>query len=362
MGKGYPDTVLVTGGAGFIGSAVVRRLLRDGKTVINVDKLTYAASKSTVDPLPETARYTLEVADIADGAALSRILDAHKPDAVMHLAGDTHVDRSIDRPSDFVRNNIVGSVTLLDAAYRYWQALPSDRQARFRFHQISTEEVFGPAGPDSHATEDSPYRPSNPYAASKAGADHVVRAWHRTYGLPILITNSCNNYGPRQFPEKLIPLMILNAIEGKPLPVYGTGMNRRNWLYVDDHAAALCLIVARGKVGESYNIGGDAERTNVDVVRTVCTILDEVLPRSDYRPHANLINFVADRPGHDLRYAIDDGKLRTTLGWRPAETLSTGLEKTVRWYLENRAWWQPIRERTYRGERLGQVEPDAAKR
>jgi len=345
--------VLVTGGAGFIGTSVVRQLLADGASVVNLDKLTYAGSNPPLGALAADGRYALEVADIADRAAVDRIFARHRPDAVMHLAAETHVDRSIDAPDDFIQTNLVGTYRLLEAARGYFQSLDAAAQARFRFHHISTDEVFGSLAADESSAEDAPYRPNSPYAASKAGADHLVRAWHRTYGLPVITTNTSNNYGPWQFPEKLVPLMILNAFDGKRLPVYGAGANVRDWLYVGDHAAALWLVLRQGEIGETYNIGGGAEMTNIALVRTLCAILDEALPRSPHRPHEKLIAFVADRPGHDLRYSVDDAKLRRRFGWRPAETLESGLRKTVRWYLDNRQWWEPIRSGVYRGERLG---------
>jgi dTDP-glucose 4,6-dehydratase len=295
----------------------------------------------------------LEVADIADRAAVTRILAQHRPDAVMHLAAETHVDRSIDAPDTFVETNLVGTFTLLEAVRAYWRSLPAAAQSVFRFHHISTDEVFGSLGEDGRFTEETPYRPNNPYAASKAGADHLARAWHRTYDLPVVMTNCSNNYGPWQFPEKLIPLMILNALEGKPLPVYGKGANRRDWLYVGDHAAALALVLRRGRPGESYNIGGDGERTNLQVVRGICALLDELAPDSPHRPHERLISFVEDRPGHDRRYAMDAGKIQGELGWRAGKSFETGLRKTVAWYLDNRWWWEPIWSEKYRGTRLG---------
>lgn len=347
--------ILVTGGAGFIGTSVVRHLLRAGASVVNLDKLTYAGSNPPLGALAAEGRYVLEVADIADRAAVARLFAEHRPDAVMHLAAETHVDRSIDRPDDFIHTNLVGTFTLLEAARDYWQALSGEAKARFRFHHISTDEVFGSLGPEGRFSEETPYRPNNPYSASKAGADHLARAWHRTYGLPVVTTNCSNNYGPWQFPEKLVPLMILNALEGKALPVYGTGGNVRDWLYVGDHAAALFLVLRQGRVGETYNIGGGEERSNAETVRLLCRILDEELPGSPHRPHERLIAFVEDRPGHDLRYAMDDAKLRRELGWRPSESLESGLRKTVRWYLDNRDWWEPIRTGRYRGERLGRA-------
>lgn len=345
--------ILVTGGAGFIGTSVVRHLLRAGHAVVNLDKLTYAGSNPPLGALADGGRYALEVADVADRAAVERIFRQHKPEAVMHLAAETHVDRSIDQPDDFIRTNLGGTFTLLEVARGYWESLKGEARQKFRLHHISTDEVFGTLGADGHFTEETAYKPNSPYAASKAGADHLVRAWHKTFGLPVVTTNCSNNYGPWQFPEKLIPLMILSALEGKPLPVYGAGANVRDWLYVGDHAAALMLVLERGRVGETYNIGGGEERTNLELVKLLCALLDEALPRSAHRPHEKLITFVPDRPGHDLRYAIDDSKLRRELGWRPTETLATGLKKTVRWYLDNRAWWEPIRSGVYRGERLG---------
>ncbi len=349
--------VLVTGGAGFIGTSVVRHLLGAGDNVVNLDKLTYAGSNPPLGPLATPDNYTLEVADVADRPMVARILARHKPDAIMHLAAETHVDRSIDRPDDFIHSNLVGTFAMLEAARAYWEGLGGEVRARFRFHHISTDEVFGSLAPGERAAEDARYRPNSPYAASKAGADHLTRAWFQTYGLPVIATNCSNNYGPWQFPEKLIPLIVLNAIEGKKLPVYGRGENVRDWLYVGDHAAALALVVRRGKPGETYNIGGGEERRNLDLVQMICEILDDELPNSPHQPHAQLIEFVADRPGHDLRYAIDDARIRRELGWRPAESLETGLRKTVRWYLDNGAWWKPIRSDVYRGERLGRPRP-----
>ena len=354
--------VLVTGGAGFIGTSVVRHLLAAGDSVVNLDELTYAGSNPPLGALATPGNYALEIADVADRTAVARVFARHKPDAVMHLAAETHVDRSIDRPDDFVHSNLVGTFAMLEAARAYWENLGGEARARFRFHHISTDEVFGSLSACERAAEDSRYRPNSPYAASKAGADHLARAWFQTYGLPAIATNCSNNYGPWQFPEKLIPLMVLNAIEGKTLPVYGKGENVRDWLYVGDHAAALALVVRRGTPGETYNIGGGEERRNLDLVQTICAILDAELPKSPHRPHARLIEFVADRPGHDLRYAIDDRKIRCELGWRPAESLETGLRKTVRWYLDNKAWWKPIRGGVYRGERLGRPAANADRR
>ena len=347
--------ILVTGGAGFIGTSVVRHLLGAGESVVNLDKLTYAGSNPPLGALATDGRYVLEVADVADRSAVTAVFARHRPDAVMHLAAESHVDRSIDDPADFIQTNLVGTFIMLEAARAYWRGLDGAAKAQFRFHLISTDEVFGSLEAGASSDEDARYRPNSPYAASKAGADHLARAWHRTYGLPVVASNCSNNYGPWQFPEKLIPLMILNALDGKKLPIYGVGANRRDWLYVGDHATALALVLRRGRIGESYNIAGGEERANLEIVRALCAILDEELSDSPHRPHEKLIEFVADRPGHDLRYAVDDGKIRGELGWRPVESLATGLRKTVRWYLDNRAWWEPIRTGVYRGERLGVV-------
>jgi dTDP-glucose 4,6-dehydratase len=347
--------ILVTGGAGFIGTAVVRHLLAEGMEVVNVDKLTYAGSNPPLGALSEGNNYVLERADVADAAAVNRIFARHRPDAVMHLAAETHVDRSIDGPDEFIRTNFVGTYTMLEAARAFWAGLDATAKTEFRFHLISTDEVFGSLAPGDFANETARYQPNSPYAASKAGADHLARAWHRTYGLPVVATNCSNNYGPWQFPEKLIPLMIANALEGKILPIYGQGDNVRDWLYVGDHAAALALVLRRGRIGDTYNIAGREVHTNLTLVKMICSILDDLLPHSPYRPHEKLIEFVADRPGHDLRYAVDDTKIREELGWQPQETLATGLKKTVEWYLDNRAWWESIRSGVYQGERLGQV-------
>ena len=346
--------ILVTGGAGFIGSAVIRHLLAStDHTVVNVDKLTYAADLRSLERAEATGRYAFEQTDICDGAAIHAVLDRHQPDAIMHLAAESHVDRSIDGPGEFVRTNILGTYTLLDAALAYWRGLTGAKAAAFRFHHISTDEVFGALGPTGLFTEETPYDPSSPYSASKASSDHLVRAWERTYGLPTVVSNCSNNYGPYQFPEKLIPLTILNCMAEKPLPVYGTGSNVRDWLFVEDHAAALALVLLRGEIGESYNIGGNSERTNLAVVETICRLMDRLRPRPGGASHRDLITFVTDRPGHDFRYAIDAGKIRDALGFAPSVDFETGLERTVAWYLGHEAWWRPLVERQYGGERLG---------
>jgi len=348
--------ILVTGGAGFIGSAVVRRLIREtDHHVLVVDKLTYAGNLDSLAPVADDPRYAFLKADILDEAAMAGAFDAFTPDVVMHLAAESHVDRSIDGPDAFVQTNVVGTVRLLQAATAYWRRLPEPRRSAFRFHHVSTDEVFGSLGADGHFTETSPYDPRYPYSASKAASDHFVRAWAHTYGLPTLVTNCSNNYGPYHFPEKLIPLTILNGIEGEPLPVYGSGENVRDWLFVEDHAAALILAAEIGTPGETYCIGGGAERRNIDVVRAVCALLDALAPDPGIGPREGLIRFVEDRPGHDLRYAIDAGETQRRLGWRPAESFESGLEKTVRWYLENRDWWTRVRSGVYRGERLGVI-------
>ena len=341
---------IVTGGCGFIGSALVRHLCREGRDVLVVDKLTYAGN---VESLKEVeGKYTLLKADICDQEAMDRAFADFRPDTIFHLAAESHVDRSIDGPGEFVRTNVVGTATLLQSALGYWKGLPSDdARASFVFQHISTDEVYGSLGEAGFFTEKTPYSPHSPYSASKAASDHLVRAWHDTYGMPVLITNCSNNYGPYHFPEKLIPLIILNCLDGKPLPVYGKGANVRDWLYVDDHVKALCLVNEKGVSGETYNVGGHNERTNLEVVKTVCAILDEMRPRDT--KYSDLIQFVADRPGHDLRYAIDPSKLMGELGWRPEENFESGIRKTVRWYLDNEWWWRPIHEGKYSGQRLG---------
>lgn len=346
--------ILLTGGAGFIGSAVVRQLIRDTEhEVVNVDKLTYAGNLASLAEARNHPRHRFEQVDICDEAEVARVFAEHRPDAVMHLAAESHVDRSIDGPGTFIQTNVVGTFTLLHAARAYWADLDVDARAAFRFHHVSTDEVYGSLGPTGLFTETTPYDPRSPYSASKAASDHLARAWHETYGLPTLVTNCSNNYGPYHFPEKLIPLVILNARAGKPLPIYGQGDNVRDWLFVDDHARALRLVLERGTPGETYNIGGHNERTNLEVVHAICALLDELLPDSPHRPHEGLITFVADRPGHDRRYAIDAGKIGRELGWSPRETFETGLRKTVEWYLANDAWWRDVQSGGYRQERLG---------
>ncbi|RKZ39004.1 MAG: dTDP-glucose 4,6-dehydratase [Gammaproteobacteria bacterium] len=348
--------LLVTGGAGFIGSAVIRYLINETDvTVLNIDKLTYAGNLESLSTVKNNFRYHFAQVDICDAPALQQLFTQFKPDAIMHLAAESHVDRSIDGPAEFINTNIVGTYTLLEAVRHYWQSLDDVAKTRFRFHHVSTDEVYGTLGKEGLFTESTPYQPNSPYSASKAASDHLVRAWHHTFKLPIVTTNCSNNYGPYQFPEKLIPLIILNALEGKPLPVYGKGDNVRDWLYVDDHALALYLVLERGQVGATYNIGGHNEKTNLEVVQTLCTTLDELLPTSLHKPHSQLIHFVTDRPGHDLRYAIDASKIQKTLGWEPIETFDTGLRKTVEWYLKNSDWWQRVRDGSYRGERLGLI-------
>jgi dTDP-glucose 4,6-dehydratase len=341
--------LLVTGGAGFIGSAVVRLAVARGHEVVNLDAMTYAANAANVAGAAGSNLYTFEHADIRDRAALDRIFALHRPDAVMHLAAESHVDRSIDGPADFIETNVTGTFNMLEAARAYWTA--QGRPAGFRFHHISTDEVFGTLGDTGQFTETTPYAPNSPYSASKAASDHLVRAWHETYGLPVVMTNCSNNYGPYHFPEKLIPVAILNALHGRPIPVYGAGTNVRDWLYVEDHADALLCVLEKGTVARSYNIGGENEARNIDLVQMICTLLDEMRPEG--APHAQLITFVTDRPGHDARYAIDPTRIRDELGWRPSVTLEQGLRKTVRWYLDNADWWQPLLDRAGVGTRLG---------
>jgi len=343
--------ILVTGGAGFIGSALVRYLIGEGHQVLNLDKLTYAGNLSSLEPVSGSNLYSFVQADICDRGAIVGAIEGFRPDHIMHLAAESHVDRSITGAGDFVQTNVVGTFTLLEAARHYWNGLAGDEKAAFRFLHVSTDEVYGSLGPDGLFEETTPYDPSSPYSASKAASDHLAKAWHRTYGMPVVVSNCSNNYGPYHFPEKLIPLNILNALEGKPLPVYGDGLNIRDWLYVEDHARALHLICSKGQAGETYNVGGRNERTNIEVVRRICAIMDELRPQD--APHDRLITFVTDRPGHDHRYAIDATKLETELGWKAQENFDSGIEKTVRWYLDNEAWWRPLRGGVYTGERLG---------
>lgn len=347
-------SIMITGGAGFIGSALVRHLLEQTPhRVLNVDRLTYAGNLDSLAPALPSERYSFEQVDICDRLALQRIFAEHAPDTVMHLAAESHVDRSIDSAGDFVQTNVVGTFTLLEAARAHWLSLDAEAKRSFRFLHVSTDEVFGSLGRDGYFTEQTAYDPRSPYSASKASSDHLVRAWNHTYGLPTLITNCSNNYGPYQFPEKLIPVVILNALAGKPIPVYGRGDNVRDWLYVDDHVRALLTVLERGVVGETYNIGGHNEKTNLEVVRTICAVLDELVPERPVASHADLITFVTDRPGHDWRYAIDAGKIGSELGWTPAESFETGLRKTVEWYLQNREWCDRIFSGSYRLERIG---------
>ena len=341
--------LLITGGAGFIGSAVVRQAIAAGHHVVNLDALTYAACLDNVASVSNGPLYAFEHADIRDADALARIFDQHKPDAVMHLAAESHVDRSIDGPAAFIETNVNGTYQLLEAARAYWQA--EGKPEGFRFHHISTDEVYGTLGATGVFTEDTPYAPTSPYSASKASSDHLVRAWHETYGLPVVITNCSNNYGPYHFPEKLIPVVIMRALAGEPIPVYGDGKNIRDWLYVEDHADALLTVLGGGVLGRTYNIGGENEATNIDLVRTICAILDTKRPKA--APYAEQIAFVTDRPGHDLRYAIDPTRIRIELGWRPSVTLDQGLELTVQWYLDNEEWWQALQNRQGVGSRLG---------
>jgi dTDP-glucose 4,6-dehydratase len=354
MDRGSRMKILVTGGAGFIGSAVCRLFVGEfGAQVLNVDKLTYAANLASLRAIEGHAHYAFCRADICDRERIAALFQEFDPDAVLHLAAESHVDRSIDGPAEFIRTNVEGTYALLEASLAHWRRLPAERAAHFRFHHVSTDEVFGSLGPTGKFTEETPYRPNSPYSASKAASDHLVRAWHETFGLPTLVSNCSNNYGPYQFPEKLIPLAILKALHGEPIPVYGDGGNIRDWLHVEDHARALYTILREAPAGECYNLGGAAERTNLEVVRAICRLLDELLPDAPQRPHERLITFVADRPGHDRRYAMDDGKIRRELGWRPRESFDSGLRRTVAWFLDNRWWWQPIWSQHYRGERLG---------
>ncbi|WP_040726096.1 dTDP-glucose 4,6-dehydratase [Thiomicrorhabdus sp. Kp2] len=356
-------TILVTGGAGFIGSAVVRELIKHSShDVVNVDKLTYAGNLDSLSTVDQNPRYQFEQVDICDASEVKRVFEQHQPDIVMHLAAESHVDRSIDGPGEFIQTNIVGTYTLLDQARAYWNQLDGDKKANFRFHHISTDEVYGDLPhPDNVEeseksnlplfTEETAYEPSSPYSASKAGSDHLVRAWNRTFGLPTIVTNCSNNYGPFHFPEKLIPLVILNALEGKPLPIYGKGNQIRDWLYVEDHARALVVVATQGKVGETYNIGGHNEKQNIEVVKTICAILDEVKPKAS--KYEQQITYVADRPGHDMRYAIDATKIKQDLNWTPQETFESGIRKTVQWYLDNKEWCQHVQDGSYQRERLG---------
>jgi dTDP-glucose 4,6-dehydratase len=346
--------VIVTGGAGFIGSSLCRHLVLDqGWTVLNIDKLTYAANLKSLETIEQHIGYKFVRADICDRATLDSQFSEFAPDAVMHLAAESHVDRSISGSDEFIRTNVLGTHTLLETARAYWSKLPATAKGRFRFLHVSTDEVYGSLGPTGFFVEQTPYDPRSPYSASKAASDHLVSAWHETYGLPTLISNCSNNYGPYHFPEKLVPLVLLNALEGKPLPVYGDGQNIRDWLYVEDHVRALVLVLTKGRLGEKYNVGGRSERTNLQVVHTICDILDEIVPIKNSR--RELVSFVSDRPGHDRRYAIDPTKIENELGWRAMESFESGLRKTVRWYLDNPLWWQPLRQKVYGGERLGLV-------
>ncbi|MBM86221.1 MAG: dTDP-glucose 4,6-dehydratase [Rhodospirillaceae bacterium] len=349
-----PKKILVTGGAGFIGSAVIRLLVGElGRAVVNLDKLTYAANLSSLAPVASSNLYALEKVDVCDRDAVADILRRHRPDAIMHLAAESHVDRSIDGPDDFIQTNVIGTYNLLEAVRTYWGGLSGPDRDDFRFHHISTDEVFGSLDAKGAFTEETRYDPCSPYSATKAASDHMVRAWSKTFGLPVVLSNCSNNYGPYHFPEKLIPLMIIKGLHEEALPVYGRGDNVRDWLYVDDHARALWTVLTRGRVGDSYNIGGDNELTNLEVVKRICSLLDEFAPIKGAGLHEELLTFVEDRPGHDFRYAIDASKIHNELGWFPRENFESGLRKTVQWYLENRDWWQPILKGAYSGERLG---------
>ncbi len=347
------QTVLLTGGAGFIGSALVRYLIdATDVTVVNVDKLTYAGSRLSIGEADSDPRHHFHEVDIADASAIRQLIEQYQPDYIMHLAAESHVDRSIDGPGEFIQTNLVGTYTMLEAAREYWDALPEDRRAAFRFHHISTDEVYGSLGETGLFTEDTRYKPNSPYSASKAGSDHLVRAWHKTYGFPVVTSNCSNNYGPYQFPEKLVPLIIQKAMAGEALPIYGKGDNVRDWLYVDDHVKALWKIVTEGVPGEVYNVGGHNEKTNIEVVTTLCSILDELRPRADGKPYVDQITYVADRPGHDRRYAIDASKIDRELGWTPDETFETGFRRTIEWYLDNADWVAKV-SNEYSGQRLG---------
>lgn len=351
--------ILITGGAGFIGSAVVRQAVAQGHEVVNLDALTYSACLDNVASVAKDSKYSFVHVDLRDRAALKHTFANHTPDAVMHLAAESHVDRSIDGPGEFIETNILGTYNLLEEARAYW--VDKGKPNSFRLHHISTDEVFGSLGPDGQFTETTPYNPRSPYSASKAASDHLVQAWHHTYGLPVVLTNCSNNYGPYHFPEKLIPVVILSALEGKPVPIYGDGSNIRDWLYVEDHADALLTVLQKGANGESYNIGGENERTNLELVQILCAILDDKRPKKDGTSYADQITFVTDRPGHDARYAIDPAKMRTQLGWRPSVTIEEGLERTVGWYLENEDWWRPLLARHGVGQRLGTTDQPADK-
>jgi len=347
-------TILVTGGAGFIGSNLVHHLIKHTNyRVVNVDKLTYSGNRESLKDVEKSERYTFEQTDICNAAAVTTLFQTHQPDLVMHLAAESHVDRSIDGPADFLNTNIMGTFNLLEAARSYWQNLDKDAQSVFRFLHISTDEVFGSLGSDGFFKESTCYKPNSPYSASKASSDHLVRAWFHTYGLPTLITNCSNNYGPYQFPEKLIPVVILKALKGEPIPVYGKGENIRDWLFVEDHVRALLTVLEKGQVGQTYNVGGNTEQTNLELVKKICSLLDEFKPNETIGRHEDLITFVTDRPGHDLRYAIDASKIKEELGWQPQMTLGTGLRKTVQWYLDHEDWWQRILSGAYRLERIG---------